>query len=39
VTTSGGEVLGIAVDGDDIFLRGKAIIVYQGEFSPAALGL
>ena len=39
VTTSGREILGITVDGDDIFLRGKAIIVYQGEFSPAAMGL
>jgi len=39
VTTSGGEVLGISVRGTDIFLRGKAQLVYQGEFSPAALGL
>ena len=39
VTTSGGEVLEITVDGADIFLRGKAQIVYQGEFSPAAMGL
>ena len=39
VTTSGGEILEITVDGADIFLRGKAQIVYQGEFSPAAMGL
>lgn len=39
VTTSGGEVLEIRVQGADIFLRGKARLVYQGEFSPAALGL
>lgn len=39
VTTSGGEVLEITVNGSDIFLRGKATVVYQGEFSPAAMGL
>lgn len=39
VTTSGGEVLEIGVHGNDIFLRGKAQLVYKGEFSPAALGL
>jgi len=39
VTTSGGEVLEITVRGSDIFLRGKAQLVYQGEFSPAAMGL
>ena len=39
VTTSGGEILEITVRGTDIFLRGKARLVYQGEFSPAALGL
>ena len=39
VTTSGGEVLEITVDGSDIFLRGKAQVVYRGEFSPAAMGL
>ena len=39
VTTSGSEVLEITVRGTDIFLRGKAQLVYQGEFSPAALGL
>mgnify|MGYP001182259518 FL=1 len=39
VTTSGGEILEITVDGADIFLRGKAQVVYQGEFSPAAMGL
>lgn len=39
VTTSGSEVLGIRVQGSDIFLRGKALLVYKGEFCPAALGL
>ena len=39
VTTSGGEVLEISVHGSDIFLRGKAQLVYKGEFCPAALGL
>ena len=39
VTTSGSEVLGIKVQGSDIFLRGKAQLVYKGEFCPAALGL
>jgi diaminopimelate epimerase len=39
VTTSGGEILEITVRGTDIFLRGKAKLVYQGEFRPAALGL
>jgi len=39
VTTSGGETLEIGVRGNDIFLRGKAILVYKGEFCPAALGL
>lgn len=39
VTTSGGEILEITVRGTDIFLRGKAVIVYTGEFSPAAMGL
>lgn len=39
VTTSGGEVLEISVHGTDIFLRGKAQLVYQGEFCPSALGL
>jgi len=39
VTTSGGEVLEIGVQGSDIFLRGKAQLVYKGEFCPAALGL
>jgi diaminopimelate epimerase len=39
VTTSGGEVLEITVDGNDIFLRGKALLVYEGTFSPAAMGL
>lgn len=39
VTTSGGEILEITVDGNDIFLRGKALLVYQGEFSPTAMGL
>jgi diaminopimelate epimerase len=39
VTTSGGEVLEIGVHGTDIFLRGKAQLVYKGEFCPAALGL
>lgn len=39
VTTSGGETLEIGVRGNDIFLRGKAQLVYKGEFCPAALGL
>ena len=39
VTTSGGETLEIGVQGSDIFLRGKAQLVYKGEFCPAALGL
>lgn len=39
VTTSGGEVLEIGVHGTDIFLRGKAQLVYRGEFCPSALGL
>jgi len=39
VTTSGGEVLEIGVHGTDIFLRGRAQLVYQGEFCPSALGL
>jgi diaminopimelate epimerase len=39
VTTSGGEVLEISVHGSDIFLRGKAQLVYRGEFCPAALSL
>jgi diaminopimelate epimerase len=39
VTTSGGEVLEIGVHGTDISLRGKAQLVYRGEFCPAALGL
>ena len=39
VTTSGGEQLEITVRGTEIFLRGKAIIVYQGEFDPAQMGL
>jgi diaminopimelate epimerase len=39
VTTSGGEVLEIRVQDADIFLRGKALLVYRGEFNPAALGL
>ena len=39
VTTAGGEILEITLRGSDIFLRGKALIVYAGEFSPAAMGL
>lgn len=39
VTTSGSEVLEIRVQGSDIFLRGKAQLVYRGEFCPAALSL
>lgn len=39
VTTSGREVLEITVRGTDIFLRGKAQLVYQGVFSPAEVGL
>lgn len=39
VTTSGGEELQITVNGADIFLRGKALLVYEGVFSPAAMGL
>lgn len=39
VTTSGGEVLTIAVDNNDVFLTGKAIKVYTGSLEPQALGL
>ncbi len=39
VTTTGGERLGIALDGGKTFLRGAAQIVFRGELYPAALGL
>jgi diaminopimelate epimerase len=39
VTTSGGEILQITLQDTDIFLRGPAQIIYQGQFCPAHLGL
>ncbi len=39
VTTSGGENLTVALQGEDIFLRGKAEIICQGELNLPALGL
>ena len=39
VTTSGGEQLEISIEDGMLFLRGKALIMYKGEFFPKAFGL
>lgn len=39
LTTSGGEVLGILIENDKIFLSGKTIFVYKGELNPSELEL
>jgi len=39
VTTTGGERLGIILDGEKTYLRGAAEIVFRGELYPAAMGL
>jgi diaminopimelate epimerase len=39
VTTSGGEQLEIGIENGMIFLRGKALIMYKGEFFPKSFGL
>lgn len=39
VVTSGGEELFIDFDRDDVFLTGKATLVYKGELQPGTFGL
>jgi len=39
VTTSGGEGLSIDFSGDEVFLTGKATIVYKAELMPETFGL
>ncbi|MFO7818478.1 MAG: diaminopimelate epimerase [Thermodesulfobacteriota bacterium] len=39
LTTSGGEVLGILIENDKIFLSGKTTFVYKGELNPSELEL
>ncbi|MFP4083438.1 MAG: diaminopimelate epimerase [Desulfonatronovibrio sp.] len=39
VTTSGGEELFIDFSGEEVFLTGKAIIVYKAELTPRTFGL
>ncbi|WP_028575334.1 diaminopimelate epimerase [Desulfonatronovibrio hydrogenovorans] len=39
VTTSGGEFLAIDISEDQVFLTGKATLVFKGEFSPETFGL
>lgn len=39
VRTSGGQILGIAIKGDEVFLTGPAVKVFQGELYLAAVGL
>lgn len=39
IRTSGGEVLGITLSGDDVYLQGKAVLVYTGQLDLTAVGL
>ncbi|MFW5819446.1 MAG: diaminopimelate epimerase [Desulfovermiculus sp.] len=39
IRTSGGEELGIFISGDDVYLQGKAVLVYTGQLDLSAVGL
>lgn len=39
VRSSGGEILGISIEGDSVFLSGKAVRVFSGEMFLEGLGL
>lgn len=39
ITTTGGETLTVSVEGDDLFLQGGAVLVFEGELYLDAVGL
>ena len=39
VTSSGGEILSISIEGDSVFLKGKALLIYSGNALLESLGL
>jgi diaminopimelate epimerase len=39
IRTSGGEELGITLSGDDVYLQGKAVLVYTARLDLSAVGL